>query len=96
MRSVVHPVHPDHGAPIEGVVLPYLAEACALAERAIMVFPHMGFSGFDVAVAPDGPRIIELNALPGREAPGRLGMTMREAFMGAPLPVAGAPASTTA
>lgn len=56
-----YPRHPDHGATIEGVKLPYWPEVPRLARRALSVFPHLRFAGLDVAIGPSGPMILELN-----------------------------------
>jgi len=53
--------HPDSGAMIVGIVVPFWHECCRLPGHAVRVFPHMSFSGLDAALAQDGPRVIELN-----------------------------------
>jgi hypothetical protein len=58
--------HPDTGAEIVGVVVPFWHDCCQLAGDALRVFPYMNFTGLDMAVAEDGPRIIELNMEPDR------------------------------
>jgi hypothetical protein len=63
----VYRQHPDHGAPIEGVVLPYWPQMRELAARALAVFPGLRFAGLDVCIGPDGPIIQELNVSPDRE-----------------------------
>jgi hypothetical protein len=72
------PKHPDSGVQIEGVVLPMFDAARALAERALMGFPNMNFAGLDVAVAPHGPVIIELNIVPDRIGEINIGVPMRD------------------
>lgn len=62
-----YPLHPDHGAPIEGACIPYWPEVLDIAKTALTLFPKMRFAGLDVAVGPDGPVIIELNVQPDRE-----------------------------
>jgi hypothetical protein len=57
-------VHPDHGARIEGIRLPFFDDALALARSCVIAFPHIRFAGVDVAIAPDGPKMIELNVSP--------------------------------
>lgn len=65
---LVQPIdrHPDTGAAIEGHVVPYWAEAVDLVLRA-----HAAASGlvpvvgWDVAVLPDGPVLVEGNNVPG-------------------------------
>lgn len=56
--------HPDGGAKIAGTRIPYWEEVIALAERALDAFPHMRFAGLDIAIAADGPQLIELNVKP--------------------------------
>lgn len=56
--------HPDSGAPIAGQRVPHWDAVLQLAERSLDAFPHMRFAGLDIAVAPDGPRLIELNVKP--------------------------------
>jgi len=56
--------HPETEAMVAGVRLPFWREANLLAMRALDAFPHMQFAGLDIAIAADGPRIIELNAMP--------------------------------
>jgi hypothetical protein len=63
----VFKTHPDHGAPIEGVEVPFWREAQELACRALSVFPGLRFAGIDVAILPTGPVIVELNAFPDKE-----------------------------
>lgn len=63
----VYPRHPDHGAPIEGVMLPYWSEVRQLATRALAVFPGLRFAGLDVCIGPLGPVVQELNVSPDRE-----------------------------
>ncbi len=59
--------HPDHGSPIEGERIPFWEEAKLLAERCLTVFPGLRFAGADIAVGPEGPVVIEMNASPDRE-----------------------------
>ncbi len=65
-EHMVFSVHPDHAAPIEGVKLPMFPECLALAKRVLESFPGITFVGMDMAVAADGPRIIEINVTPDR------------------------------
>jgi hypothetical protein len=76
------PFHPDHGAPIIGQRLPRFDQAKALAEQTLLISPGLTFAGMDVAMAVDGPRIIELNPTPDRTAPGMgWNTTTRDAFL---------------
>lgn len=59
--------HPDHGAPIDGILLPHWKEVCDLATRALAIFPGLRFAGLDIAIGPDGPVVQELNVSPDRE-----------------------------
>ena len=63
----VFPVHPDHGAPIEGQRIPFFAESLELARRSLLAFPFFRFAGVDLALTAQGPRVIELNPCPDRE-----------------------------
>lgn len=72
--------HPDNGAPIEGVALPFFAEAQRLAERCLAVFPRINFAGIDVAIAPEGPVIIEMNVVPDMVGAARVGIPTKDAL----------------
>lgn len=73
-----YPLHPDHGAPIEGTCIPYWADVMAIAKMALTLFPKMRFAGLDVAVGPDGPVIIELNVQPDREGAAFTGYSSKD------------------
>jgi hypothetical protein len=66
--------HPDHGAAIAGARIPTWAESKALAEACVWVFPGLRFAGVDVAIGPEGPVILELNASPDREGAAQVGI----------------------
>lgn len=58
--------HPDTGAAILGVEIPFWAQALALARRAHHeAFSRFVFLGWDVALTTEGPVLIEANAGPG-------------------------------
>lgn len=59
--------HPDHGAAIAGIEVPFWQETQELACRALAVFPGLRFAGIDVAILPTGPVIVELNPFPDKE-----------------------------
>lgn len=56
--------HPTTGHPIEGTVIPYWQQVMELVKKAHAVYPHLPIVGWDVAVSPDGPLIIEGNCNP--------------------------------
>jgi hypothetical protein len=74
------PVHPDHGAPIEGERIPFFEESIALAARCLLPFAPMRFAGVDIAIAADGPRVIELNVVPNREGAAYTDTLTRDLF----------------
>lgn len=59
------PRHPDTGHAIEGFALPFWDEIIALALRAQQSLPLLKSTGWDIAVTPDGPVLVETNALYG-------------------------------
>lgn len=67
-----HAAHPVTGAPIAGVVLPGWAASKALAVRAhATAFADYTLIGWDIAMTPDGPLLIEGNGKPGVLMPQR-------------------------
>jgi len=54
--------HPDSGAPITGVKVPFWREALELAVAAHRVIPYPRHLGWDIAITPQGPLVIEMNA----------------------------------
>jgi len=55
--------HPDSGFIFEGFKVPYFKEACEEVLKGIKVIPDR-FIGWDVAITPNGPIIVEANYLP--------------------------------
>ncbi|MDD7887133.1 sugar-transfer associated ATP-grasp domain-containing protein [Flavivirga sp. 57AJ16] len=55
--------HPDSGFKLEGFKVPYFKEACDIVKEAVKIIPDR-FIGWDVAITPNGPIIIESNAEP--------------------------------
>ena len=72
MRRRLHHRHPDHGAAIEGVSLPHWTEVERIAQIALGAFPELHFAGLDIAIGSEGPAVLELNVIPGREGAGRI------------------------
>lgn len=58
-------VHPETGAAIEGVVVPGFEACIEGVKRTAGYFPFCPCVGWDVAITPDGWRIIEANPIPG-------------------------------
>ncbi len=57
--------HPDTGIPLIGYQIPYVKEAIELCKKAALEEPGMRFVGWDCAITPNGPAIIEGNDYPG-------------------------------
>jgi hypothetical protein len=57
-------LHPVTHAPIEGRVLPFWDETFDLARRAHCAVSDRGVVGWDIAILPDGPAIIEASGSP--------------------------------
>lgn len=55
------PAHPVTGAVVEGFRLPFWREACDLVRAAAPMFLPLRSIGWDVALTPDGPVVIEAN-----------------------------------
>jgi hypothetical protein len=68
LHNPFHPIarHPDTGVSLEGRRVPFWPEVLELGSKALSVFPEMRFAGLDIAIAPDGPVVIELNVAPDR------------------------------
>lgn len=56
--------HPDHGSQVEGVSIPFWNEAMELGIKTLTVLPKTRFAGFDVAITPEGPVMVEVNIQP--------------------------------
>lgn len=54
--------HPDSGIKIPGYKVPYWRESLELAMRAHSHLPYFRHAGWDIAISPEGPLIIELNS----------------------------------
>ncbi|MGB7394317.1 MAG: sugar-transfer associated ATP-grasp domain-containing protein, partial [Pricia sp.] len=55
--------HPDTGFEFDGFVVPFFEEACELVKEAARHIPNR-FIGWDVAITPNGPTLIEGNEDP--------------------------------
>lgn len=63
----VYEKHPDTGVALRGYQLPMVAEAMAMAKEAAQIFPQVRHVGWDIAITPTGPAIIEGNDFPGTD-----------------------------
>lgn len=82
--SRYYETHPMTGCPIVGRHIPYWKESLALCERAATMVEGLGYVGWDVAVTPDGPVLVEGNHFPGHDilqmpphVPDKIGMLPR-------------------
>lgn len=64
-KSVIYNVHPVTKTEIEGFKIPYFKETINLCKNASKVVPEVGLVGWDVAITPDGPVLVEGNNFPG-------------------------------
>lgn len=60
-NSNVFPRHPVTDVPIAGFRVPQFAEAVAMVEEASRRLPTVPYVGWDVAITPEGPALIEAN-----------------------------------
>jgi hypothetical protein len=60
-NSNVFPRHPVTDVPIAGFEVPLFAEALAMVEAASRRLPTVPYVGWDVAITPTGPALIEAN-----------------------------------
>jgi amino acid transporter len=57
--------HPVTGTKIKGFEIPYFKEACEMVKEITTEFNIHGYIAWDVAIAEDGPMLIEINGDPG-------------------------------
>jgi hypothetical protein len=60
-QSNVYKTHPATGVQIEGFAVPRYDEITAMVEEAARRLPTVPYVGWDIAVTPDGPALIEAN-----------------------------------
>ena len=57
--------HPITGCAIRGFVVPFFGEAIALVQQAAQHANLTGYLGWDIAITPNGPVVVEVNTDPG-------------------------------
>lgn len=60
--DVYHDDHPVTGARIKGFQIPHWEEVIAMVQAAARIVPEVRSVGWDIAVTPDGPLLIEANS----------------------------------
>lgn len=82
--SNYYETHPETGCPIVGRQIPCWQESLRICEQAATMVPGLGYVGWDIAVTPDGPVLIEGNHFPGHDilqmpphVPDKIGMLPR-------------------
>ena len=60
-KSTVFATHPVTGVQIAGLQVPMYDEAVAMVERLSRRLPQIPYMGWDIAITPDGPAVIEAN-----------------------------------
>ncbi len=63
----LYTVHPKTGVKFKGFVIPFWDDVLKLVEKASAVVPEVGYVGWDIAITPNGPVIVEGNNCPGYE-----------------------------
>ncbi|MDR2620298.1 MAG: hypothetical protein LBC29_04175 [Propionibacteriaceae bacterium] len=73
--------HPYSGIVFDGYQLPYVQQTFELVKAAAKAVPEMRFLGWDIAITPDGPVVVEANDWPGydfwqlpEQTPNRIGL----------------------
>ena len=64
-NNVTYERHPLTGVPFVGYQIPMWDRCVELCKKAALVVPQVGYVGWDVAVTPDGPVLVEGNEFPG-------------------------------
>ncbi len=61
--------HPNNGFSFKGFEVPYFKEAVDLCYKAALVEKRIRYVGWDIAITPNGPVLVEGNSLPGYDMP---------------------------
>ncbi len=82
--SNYYDTHPATGSPIVGRQIPCWQESLEICKQAATMVEGLGYVGWDIAVTPDGPVLIEGNHFPGHDilqmpphVPDKIGMLPR-------------------
>lgn len=62
---IVYTEHPFTKRPFKGFVVPFYAEAIAMVKEMMAKDPALNLLGWDIAITPDGPCLVEVNNNPG-------------------------------
>lgn len=60
-ENMLYTEHPDTHIPLIGYKVPYIKEVIEMAKQAALRVPQMRYVGWDIAITPTGPAIIEGN-----------------------------------
>ncbi|PID82596.1 MAG: hypothetical protein CSB16_00475 [Clostridiales bacterium] len=63
--DIIYEKHPLTKIPFKGYKIPFIKEAEDLVEKGCKINPHYKYLGWDMAITPDGPDIVEVNNSPG-------------------------------
>ena len=61
VQGIIYTEHPNSKVPIQGFTVPYVKEAVQMCLDAAHIVPQIRYVGWDVAITPTGPVIIEGN-----------------------------------
>lgn len=65
LESVTYAAHPVTGVAFKGLTIPYWRETLAMLKKLVPQAHYISNVGWDVAITPTGPVIIEGNTIPG-------------------------------
>lgn len=66
-NGVIYERHPQSGMQIKGFQIPMYQEAVELVKAAALSMPELGYVGWDIAIAKEGPLLVEANHYPGHD-----------------------------
>ncbi len=72
--------HPDTGAPLIDVELPYWPEILATGQKVINALP-LNYLGIDIAITSQGPVLLEINVRPGIEIQNANNLGLRDGLL---------------